>query len=87
MVSKSRLEVLQAHLYILNNTYDVIPYIDAYKVIVKENNPRQPKKWVLMEHNETFNYKSSIIIISCFKYLLTIFMDDVGITDNYLCYP
>jgi len=54
IVSKSRSEFLQGHLYILNNTNEVIPYIDAHKAIVKENNPRQPEKWVLMEHNRTF---------------------------------
>jgi len=54
VVSKSQSKVLQAHLYILNNTDEVIPYIDAHKVIVKANNPRQPEKWVLMEYNRTF---------------------------------
>jgi len=54
VVSKSRSEVLQANLYILNNINEVIPYIDAHKDIVKANNPRQPEKWVLMEHNITF---------------------------------
>jgi len=54
IVSKSRLEVLKAHLYILNNTDEVIPYIGAHKAIVKENNPRQVEKWVLMEYNRTF---------------------------------
>ena len=44
VVSKSRSKVLQAHLYILNNIYEVIPYIDAHKVIVKANNPRQGVK-------------------------------------------
>ena len=52
--SKSQSEVLQAHLYILNNTNYVIPYIEAHKANVKENNPRQAEKWVLMEHNRTF---------------------------------
>jgi len=33
-----------------------------------------------------FNYMSSIIIISCFKYLLTLFMDDIGVIDSYLSY-
>ena len=33
-----------------------------------------------------FNYMSSIITISCFKYLLTFFMDDIGIIDSYLSY-
>jgi len=54
VVSKSRLEVLQAHLYILNNIEEIIPYIDAHKAILKANNPRQPEKWVLIEHNRTF---------------------------------
>jgi len=54
IVSKSQSEVLQAHLYILNNTDEVIPYIKAHKVIVKANNPREAEKWVLMEHNRTF---------------------------------
>jgi len=31
-----------------------MPYIDAHKAIVKANNPRQPEKWVLIEHNRTF---------------------------------
>ncbi|KAK7342752.1 hypothetical protein VNO80_25708 [Phaseolus coccineus] len=54
IVRKSRSEVLQAHFYILNNTDEVIPYIEAHKAIVKANNPRQAEKWVLMEHNRTF---------------------------------
>jgi len=53
VVSKSRSEILQAHLYILNNTNKVKPYIDAHKATVKANIPRQPQKWVLMEHNKT----------------------------------
>ena len=53
IVSKSRSEVLQAHLYILNNTDEVVPYIEAHKAIVKANNPRQAEKWVLMEHNRS----------------------------------
>ena len=33
-----------------------------------------------------FNYKSSIITISRFKYLLTFFMDDIGVIRSYLSY-
>jgi len=33
-----------------------------------------------------FNYMSLIITISCFKYLLTLFMDDIGIIGSYLSY-
>jgi hypothetical protein len=52
--SKGRVEVLQAQLYILNNTDEVQPYISTHKNIVKENFPRMKYKWVLNEHNKTF---------------------------------
>ena len=61
IVSKSRSEVLQAHLYILNNTYEVIPYIKAHKAIVKANNPRQAEKWVLMEPNIMPWFKDEVL--------------------------
>jgi len=54
VIRKSREEVLQAHLYILNNTDEVLPYLDTHKDIVKYKNPRQLEKWVLIEHNKTF---------------------------------
>jgi len=62
-LEKSRSEVLQAHLYILNNTDEVIPYIDAHKAIVKANNPRQLEKWILMQHNITFmpSFKDEVL--------------------------
>jgi len=44
LVRKDREDLLQAHLYILNNTNEVIPYLSAHKAIVKENNPRQLEK-------------------------------------------
>ena len=37
--SMSRVEALQAHLYILNNNVEVIPYLEAHKRIVRSNNP------------------------------------------------
>ena len=33
-----------------------------------------------------FNYMSSIITISCFKYLLTLFMDDIGVIGSTSIY-
>jgi len=33
-----------------------------------------------------FNYMLSIITISCFKYLLTFFMDDIEVIGSYLSY-
>ena len=50
----SREDVLQAHLYILNNTNEVQPYLTAHKKIIKQNNPRMNEKWLLNEHNKTF---------------------------------
>jgi len=41
VISKCREDVLQAHLYILNNTDEVLPYLDTHKDIVKYKNPRQ----------------------------------------------
>ena len=54
MIRKSKEEVLQAHLYIPNNTDEVLPYLVAHNDIVKEKNPMQLEKWVLIEHNKTF---------------------------------
>ena len=44
VISKSREEVLQENLYILNNTNEVLPYLDTHKDIVKYKNPRQSEK-------------------------------------------
>ncbi|KAK7279834.1 hypothetical protein RJT34_24892 [Clitoria ternatea] len=52
--SKPREEVLQAHLYILNNTDEVLPYISRHKNIIKAKNPRMTEKWLVNEHNKTF---------------------------------
>ncbi|KAK2368893.1 hypothetical protein QL285_082056 [Trifolium repens] len=52
--SMGREQVLQAQLYILNNTDVVQPYIFAHQNIVKENFPRMNEKWLLNEHNKTF---------------------------------
>jgi len=42
---------------------EVIPYLTKHKDIVKEKNPRQSERWVLMEHNKTFMtwFKEQII--------------------------
>ena len=49
-----REEVLQAHLYILNNIEEVEPYLSTHKTVVKSKHPRMNEKWVLKEHNKTF---------------------------------
>ncbi|XP_029128611.1 uncharacterized protein LOC109806195 [Cajanus cajan] len=50
----SRTEVDQAHLYILNNTDEVIPYISEHIDEIKIAHPRMTEKWVLNEHNKSF---------------------------------
>ncbi|XP_050902383.1 uncharacterized protein LOC127112997 [Lathyrus oleraceus] len=56
-------EVFQAHLYILNNTDEVHPYLSTHQTIVKAKNPRMTEKWVLKEHNRTFSkwFKTKIM--------------------------
>ena len=54
VMTKGREEVLQAHLYILNNTDEVQTYICSHKNIIKEKYPRMNEKWLLNEHNKTF---------------------------------
>jgi len=46
IINKSHEEVLQAYLYILNNTYEVTPYLSTHKAITKDENSRQKKKFV-----------------------------------------
>ena len=51
---KLLLRMSKNHVFLLLHSHQVIPYIEAYKAIVKANNPRQTEKWVLMEHNRIF---------------------------------
>jgi len=47
-------QVLQAHLYILNNTDDVLPFLDEHKMLLKSMNPCVNEKWLLKAHNNMF---------------------------------
>ena len=47
---------------------------------------KEGKEIYLCPYIHKFNYMSSIITISCFKYLLTLFMDDIGVIGSYLSY-
>ncbi|XP_029126195.1 uncharacterized protein LOC114914885 [Cajanus cajan] len=49
-----RKELLQAHLYILNNTEAVLVYISENQDFLKKNNPRMNEKSLVNEHNKTF---------------------------------
>ena len=55
-------DVQQAHLYILNNSNEVLPYIVCHEALVKENNSKMTKNRVLKKHNKTFlNWFKDII--------------------------
>ena len=44
----------QDHLYILNNSNEVLSSIVCHEALVKESNPKMAKNSVLKEHNKTF---------------------------------
>ncbi|XP_058195233.1 uncharacterized protein LOC131311699 [Rhododendron vialii] len=48
----------QAHLYVLENTTEVQPYIEEHMALLKRQYPRNSKnqKWLQLEHNRTFIY-------------------------------
>jgi len=55
-------DLLQAHLYVLNNNNEVLPHILQHEGLVKQSNPKMSKNWVLKKHNNTFFdwYKDTI---------------------------
>ena len=54
VIRKDQQQVLQAHLFILNNTDDVLPFLDEHKMLLKSMNSLVNEKWLLNEHNKTF---------------------------------
>ena len=54
VITLGQKELQQAHLYILNNNNEVLPYIVRREALVKESNPKITKNRVLKEHNKTF---------------------------------
>ena len=62
VITPSPEELNQTHLYILNNSNVVIPYIVRHESLVKESNPKITKNRVLKEDNKTFlNWFKDII--------------------------
>jgi len=47
VITPSLEELQQAHLYILNNINEVLPYIVRHEALVKESNPKMTKNKVL----------------------------------------
>ena len=54
VITPSVEDLQQAHLYVLNNSNEVLPYILRHEGLVKESNPKMSKNKVLKEHNKTF---------------------------------
>ena len=54
MATMTQHEVLQEHLYILNNTQEVIPYMRTHKEYLTTIHPKMNMIKVLQEHNRTF---------------------------------
>ena len=54
VITPSLEDLLQAHLYVLNNSNEVLPYILKHEAYVRQNNPKISKNWVLKKHNKTF---------------------------------
>ena len=52
--SMPREEVLQAHLYILNNMEEIQPYLEEHRKILKNMNPRKNDMQIAHEQNKTF---------------------------------
>ena len=53
VIQKDQQQVLRAHLYILNNIGDVLPFLNEHKML-KSVNSRANEKSLLNEHNKTF---------------------------------
>jgi len=54
VITPSVQDLLQAHLYVLNNSNEVLLYILQHEGLVKQSNPKMSKNWVLKKHNKTF---------------------------------
>ncbi|KAF1883270.1 hypothetical protein Lal_00030376 [Lupinus albus] len=51
-ISKSELE--QAHLYVLHNADEVEPYVERHMEMLKNSNPSNNQNWISKEHNWCF---------------------------------
>ena len=54
VITPSVEDLLQAYLYVLNNSNEIFPFIVKHEALVKQNNPEMSKNWVLKKHNKTF---------------------------------
>ena len=62
VITPSLEELQQTHLYILNNSNEVLLYILLHEALVKEGNQKMTTNRVLKKHNKTFlNWFKGII--------------------------
>ena len=54
VVSKHRDEIEKAHLCVLNNSIEVLPYITAHQDQLKRNFPNRKAQWLALEHKRSF---------------------------------
>ena len=54
VITLSLEDLQQPHLYILNNSNEVFPYVVHHESLVKESNQKLTKNTVLKKHNKTF---------------------------------
>ena len=52
VITPSVEDLLQAHLYVLNNSNEVFPQTLQHEALVKQNNPKMSKNSVLKKHNQ-----------------------------------
>ncbi|KAI5338322.1 hypothetical protein L3X38_017593 [Prunus dulcis] len=70
----------QAHLYVLENTEEVLPYIEQHMIHIKTAYPkfRKRTKWLQDKHNSTF------IQWLCFKVQSELEEDNHGVSENLM---
>ena len=54
VVTVSREERDQVHLYFLHNEIEVEPYVEMHKGVLRGLNPNRNESWIVREHNRSF---------------------------------
>ena len=54
IVTISRDERDQVHLYVLHNNNEVEPYVEMHKDVLRRLNPNRNENWIVIEHNQSF---------------------------------
>src|ERR1044072_1813633 len=54
VVTVSRVERDQVHLYVLHNEIEVEPYVEMHKGVLRGLNSNRNENWIVREHNRSF---------------------------------